>query len=139
MFDRIEVAAGVVRDAEGRFLICRRKADHEGFEHLDGLWEFPGGKREKGETFQQCLERELMEELELAVEAGDTLGSVLRNDNGRTIWLVFVSAKLKQDASLALHVHGKAEWVLPEELSQYTFCPADQAFLNRYLPELKTE
>ena len=51
MFDRIEVAAGVVRNTEGRFLICRRKGA------LDGLWEFPGGKREKGETFQQCLER----------------------------------------------------------------------------------
>ena len=54
MFDRIEVAAGIVKNAEGRYLICRRKGS------LEGLWEFPGGKREKGETFQQCLERELM-------------------------------------------------------------------------------
>lgn len=133
MFDRIEVAAGVVRDAEGRFLICRRKGE------LEGLWEFPGGKREKGETFQQCLERELMEELELDVEASETLGSVLRSDNGRTIWLVFVSAKLKQPSPLALHVHGKAAWVLPADLSQYTFCPADQSFLDRYLPEMEKE
>jgi len=139
MFDRIEVAAGVVRDGEGRFLICRRKAEHEGFEHLDGLWEFPGGKREKGETFQQCLERELMEELELAVEAGDTLGSVLRRDGDKTIWLVFVSATLKADAALSLHVHGKAAWVHPDEMEQYTFCPADASFLKQYLPQLKSE
>ena len=131
MFDRIEVAAGVVKNAEGRILICRRKGE------LEGLWEFPGGKREKGETFQQCLERELMEELELAVEAGETLGSVLRRDGERTIWLVFVSAKVKEEAELALHVHGKAAWVLPEELEQYEFCPADASFLKSYLPTLK--
>ena len=133
MFDRIEVAAGVVKNAEGRILICRRKGA------LDGLWEFPGGKREKGETFQQCLERELMEELELAVEAGDTLGSVLRRDGDKTIWLVFVSATLKADAALSLHVHGKAAWVHPDEMEQYTFCPADASFLTQYLPQLKSE
>jgi len=131
MFDRIEVAAGVIRNAEGRILICRRKGE------LEGLWEFPGGKREKGETFQQCLERELMEELELPVEAGGTLGSVLRRDGDRTIWLVFVSAVVKEAAELALHVHGKAAWVLPEEMEQYSFCPADAAFLKSYLPTLK--
>ena len=131
MFDRIEVAAGVIKNAEGRILICRRKGE------LEGLWEFPGGKREKGETFQQCLERELMEELELAVEAGDTLGSVLRRDGEKTIWLVFVSGTVKAEAELALHVHGKAAWVLPEEMADYEFCPADAAFLKSYLPTLK--
>ncbi len=131
MFDRIEVAAGVVTNAEGRMLTCRRKGA------LDGLWEFPGGKREKGETFQQCLERELMEELELPVEAGETLGSVLRNEGERTIWLVFVSAKLKETAELVLHDHSKAAWILPEEAAVYEFCPADQSFLNSYLPTIQ--
>ena len=130
MFDRIEVAAGVVRNAEGKMLICRRTGA------LDGLWEFPGGKREKGETFQQCLERELMEELELKVEAGETLGSVLRQEGDRTIWLVFVSAVLKDDHPFILHEHSEAVWVTPEELAQYSFCPADQSFLNHYLPTL---
>ena len=131
MFDRIEVAAGVVTNAEGRMLICRRKGA------LDGLWEFPGGKREKGETFQQCLERELIEELELPVEAGETLGSVLRREGEKTIWLVFVSAKLKDTETLVLHDHGKAAWILPEEANQYEFCPADQSFLTSYLPTLE--
>ena len=131
MFDRIEVAAGVVKNTEGRILICRRKGE------LEGLWEFPGGKREKGETFQQCLERELMEELDLPVEAGSTLGSVLRRDGERTIWLVFVEAVVKGYSELALHVHGKSAWVLPEEMEQYDFCPADASFLKSYLPVLK--
>lgn len=127
MFDRIEVAAGVVRDSEGRFLICRRKGTHE------GLWEFPGGKREKGETFQQCLERELMEELELPVEAGETLGSVLRREGDKTIWLVFVSAKMKASADMVLHDHSEAAWIRPEEVNQYEFCAGDASFLRSYL------
>lgn len=124
MLDHIEVAAGVVKNAEGRILICRRQGA------LEGLWEFPGGKRERGETFQQCLERELMEELELPVTAGHTLGSVTRREGERTIWLVFVSAEARSDAPVQLHVHGDAAWVLPEELAQYPFCPADAAFLR---------
>ena len=126
MFDRIEVAAGVVKNAEGRILICRRKGE------LEGMWEFPGGKRERGETFQQCLERELMEELELPVTAGPSLGSVTRRDGERTIWLVFVSAEVSGDVPLHLHVHGDAAWVLPQEMAQYEFCPADQMFLNQH-------
>ena len=82
----IEVAAGVVRDKTGRVLICRRKGA------LDGLWEFPGGKREPGESFADCLRRELLEELDLAVEPGETLSEVVRQEDGRVIRLVFVAA-----------------------------------------------
>ena len=49
----IEVAAGIIAH-EGRYLIARRKAGA----HLGGLWEFPGGKRETGETLEECLHRE---------------------------------------------------------------------------------
>ena len=54
----IEVAAGLIFRS-GQLLITQRHADS----HLGGLWEFPGGKREPGETFEQCLRRELHEEL----------------------------------------------------------------------------
>lgn len=62
--ERIEVAAGVIRDAEGRVLVTQRLAGR----HLEGLWEFPGGKIEAGEAPNLALARELYEEL--GIEAG---------------------------------------------------------------------
>ncbi len=131
---QVEVAAGVIRDGQGRVLLCRRSGGA-----LDGLWEFPGGKREKGETFQQCLERELKEELDLAVTAGPSLGTVTRREADRTLFLVFVSAVCAPDAALSLHVHQNAAWVRPEELSAYPLCPADRAFVTQWAQALNTQ
>ena len=58
----IEVAAGVLVDDAGRVLLCQR-----GYGAQQGLWEFPGGKREAGESFAACLEREIGEELGMRV------------------------------------------------------------------------
>ncbi len=58
----IEVAAGLIQ-RDGRYLIARRKAGV----HLAGYWEFPGGKREHGESLEECLRRELREELNVLV------------------------------------------------------------------------
>src|SRR5690606_22981070 len=67
----IEVSAGLVfRD--GKLLITQRFADS----HLGGLWEFPGGKRETNETFEQCLVRELREELGIEVEVLDLVQTI---------------------------------------------------------------
>lgn len=122
----IEVSAGVVQNDQGQILICRRSGGG-----LDGLWEFPGGKREEGETFEACLARELMEELELPVQVEKRLGQVQRREGQREILLIFLKARALQ-SQLSLHVHGKALWVSPKELKQYPFCPADAEFLRRY-------
>ena len=57
----------------------------------------------------------------------------LREENGRMIRLIFVSAVPCGADALTLHVHGKAVWALPSELDQYAFCPGDRAFLGRGL------
>lgn len=66
---RVHVAAAVIRGADGSVLIARR-ADTQ---HQGGLWEFPGGKVEEGETVQAALARELQEELGIHVTAARPL------------------------------------------------------------------
>lgn len=68
----LEVAAGVIADAQGRVLLMQRLPG----KHLAGLWEFPGGKLEPGETIAQALERELAEELAIEVRASEPLISI---------------------------------------------------------------
>ena len=72
----IEVSAGIVRRQDGKILICRRG---EGRKNAH-LWEFPGGKREAGESAAACLIRELREELSLDVS--DVQEMTVRADDG---------------------------------------------------------
>ena len=123
----IEVAAGVVEDGKGRVLICRRKGK------LEGLWEFPGGKREPHESLTACLERELYEELGLRVRAGELLCELSECGKDVPLRISFLRAERCDDAALVLNVHGKAEWVSKDALEGYDFCPADREFLERGL------
>lgn len=130
----VHVAAGVVFDAQGKVLICRRKGA------LEGLWEFPGGKQESGETIEACLQRELMEELALSVTVESQYDEVTVSGDDRLLILHFLKARLTEDSALRLSVHGLAQWVLPQDLGKYAFCPADAEFLQRgYLQGVKTE
>src|SRR6185369_17339571 len=80
----IEVAAGLVF-CEGKLLITQRNADT----HLGGLWEFPGGKREPGESFEQCLIRELHEELGIEVTVRELVESLTHAYPEKTVLLRF--------------------------------------------------
>ena len=117
----IEVSAGIVYDREGRILICQRG---EGRNNAH-LWEFPGGKREAGESAADCLVRELMEELSLPVT--DVRGDTQYPHDG--IWFHFLTAKT--DALPVLTEHEDARFVTPRELLHYDFCPADEEILER--------
>jgi 8-oxo-dGTP diphosphatase len=121
----IEVAAAIIENSEGKLLIARRK---EGKSQA-GLWEFPGGKIEAGETAQACLIRELQEEMNILIEPGERFG-VNEHDYGSVqirliaYWAKFVSGDLR------LVDHDEYEWVRRSELENYIFAPADIKFVE---------
>lgn len=119
----IEVAAGVVLSSAGRVLICQRM----GGAH-NGLWEFPGGKREAGESFAECLRREIWEELRLSVEVERELCRMPFEEGGKQLSFSFLLAQAK-DTGVTLAVHQDARWVSVEEMGEYPLCPADAAFV----------
>lgn len=116
----IHVVAGVITDARGRILLTRRTETRD----MPGLWEFPGGKREIGESSTQALARELREELGIDAEVGQ--------------WMIEVP-QIYPDKRLRLEVRkidswkgsprgreGQAlTWVAPEKLGRYSMPPAD--------------
>ena len=119
----IDVAAALIfRD--GKILITQRHADS----HLGGLWEFPGGKREKNETFEQCLVREIHEELGAEISANKLLKEIVHAYPNKTVRLKFFSCRL---------IHGEPQplgcaalkWIGESELDNYKFPDADAKLL----------
>jgi mutator protein MutT len=122
----VEVAAALIRDDDGRYLLARRPAGT----HLAGLWEFPGGKRDAGETLEQCLRRELDEELGAAFTVGDHVDTIVWRYGDTTIALSFFRCRLEHGRIDARHADEIA-WVAPEHLADYEFPPADRALVDR--------
>jgi 8-oxo-dGTP diphosphatase len=121
----IEVAAGLVFRA-GRLLVTqRRKGDH-----LGGLWEFPGGKRMSQETFEECLRRELKEELDIEVEVGDLVETVRHAYPDRRVLLNFYLCRVQSGEPRAVGCEALA-WIRAEELVNYSFPAADAVLVER--------
>ena len=115
----ILVVAGVIEKG-GKYLLTQR------FEHASqgGLWEFPGGKVEAGETEGQALERELHEELAIETATGQFLADSVFDYGDKVIHLKgylthWVSGEL------VLHSHQDAKWVGQDGIADYALCPAD--------------
>jgi mutator protein MutT len=125
----IEVAAGLVF-RQGKLLITQRP---EGG-HLAGLWEFPGGKRESGETFEACLVRELREELGIAVGVGELVEDLTHVYPEKTVRLRFYRCTLKEREPQPLGCPAFA-WVGPDQLKDHSFPAADGRLLERLRSE----
>jgi 8-oxo-dGTP diphosphatase len=120
----IEVAAAIIRRGD-TMLIAQRRAD----DHQANLWEFPGGKRERGESFEQCLARELREELGITACVGRLLHDVTHDYPERAVRLCFFECELLDGHPQPLHCQA-CRWVRVSELKAYSFPPADDELVR---------
>jgi len=122
----VEVAAALVRDEAGRYLITRRRAGT----HLEGYWEFPGGKREPDESVEECLRRELSEELGADFAVGERVETVTWQYPEKTVVLHFYRCRVAGGVVEPREAQA-IRWVEPARLRDYEFPPADRVLLDR--------
>lgn len=122
---QIDVSAALVFH-KGRLLITQRPVES----HLGGLWEFPGGKCERGETFEQCLIREIREELGMDIAVGELFEEITHAYEERTVHLKFFVCQWIGGEPRALAC-ASLKWVAKDELGQYEFPAADAKLLEK--------
>ena len=100
---------------------------------LAGLWEFPGGKRESGETITQCIKRELKEEINVDSEVGAHIMDVIHSypELNKEFLLKVYMVKINNSSDIELKVHQSCAWVKVEEMKQYKFLPADYKIIQK--------
>jgi mutator protein MutT len=121
----IEVSAALILHG-GKLLITQRHAKA----HLGGLWEFPGGKREAGETFERCLIREIREELGTAISVGELFSEIFHDYPEKSVHLKFFICKLISGEPQPLDC-AAVKWVTKTELANFEFPAADQQLLEK--------
>ena len=119
-----DVVAALIWDGP-RFMICQRPA-HKA---RALLWEFVGGKTEAGETLEDALIRECREELDITVAVGDIFTQVIHEYPDIHIRLTLFNCTIA-DGTPKLLEHNDLKWILPGEIPDFDFCPADKDILT---------
>ena len=110
---------------EGKFMICQRpKHKTRGL-----LWEFVGGKVEKGESKEDALIRECREELDVIVRVNGIFTEVTHKYPDMLIHLTLFNAQIAEGEPKMLE-HNDIKWISPDEIPEYEFCPADEDILK---------
>lgn len=120
----VRVAAAII-SRQGRYLIAKRKAGV----HLAGFWEFPGGKCEPGESLENCLRRELQEELDVIISNPVPFEIVHHSYPDKTVELHFFRCSISGGVAEAREC-AEIRWVSREDLHLYRFPPADEPVLR---------
>jgi 8-oxo-dGTP diphosphatase len=128
----IHVACALI-ERDGRVLAAQRSV----LMSLPLKWEFPGGKLESGESPEECLRRELAEELGVAVDIGMALPQRTHSYESFTVTLYpFVCSLISE--SITLHEHAAICWLLPEELHTLDWLDADRPIISLYKQQTTT-
>ncbi|HEY3318463.1 MAG TPA: (deoxy)nucleoside triphosphate pyrophosphohydrolase [Coriobacteriia bacterium] len=122
---RIVTAAVLIEDSR---LLLARRAPHD---RLPGYWELPGGKLEPGETPQECLARELREELAMTAEIGEMVAETLHKYAHGCFRLI--ALKTVRLSEFELLVHDRVAWVARDEIGEYRLAPADVALVDNLI------
>lgn len=120
-----EVVAALIWQ-NNKFLICQRPATKT----CALLWEFVGGKVEPGETKEQALNRECMEELGITLNVGSPFMDVVHQYPDITVHLTLFHATIADGVPQKLE-HNDICWITPGEIPNYEFCPADKEILQK--------
>jgi 8-oxo-dGTP diphosphatase len=115
----IDVTAAILMEGGKVLIACRRPGTSQA-----GLWEFPGGKVQPGESPEQCLSREIQEELGIQVAVDNFFGESIYSYEDKTIRLLAYRVR-SEGGEISANDHAELAWVATEDLSQYRFCPAD--------------
>jgi 8-oxo-dGTP diphosphatase len=120
----IRVTAAIMTDS-GKVFIAKRKPPGR----MPGMWEFPGGKIEAGETPEQCLQRELHEEFGIDSAIGRHVGTSVYRYDFYTVELIAYRTKIIS-GHIRLNDHADMAWVEPDGLGAFEFAPADIPFVE---------
>ena len=121
----IRVTAAII-ESDDKILIAKRKSEDDMF---GGIWEFPGGKIEDGETPEECMARELKEELEIEAEIGILITSNKhRYPNGYFELLAYRVQHI--GGNFVLNDHDKIKWITIDEIYNFVFPPANTPIIN---------
>jgi 8-oxo-dGTP diphosphatase len=130
--DTIRVVCGIIFDNEKVFIYRRKQG-----KSLAGYWEFPGGKIEGNESFEQALKRDLQEELEMEVVIKDFIGQFNYNYGKFEIELYgYESHLINYNGKLT--DHDSYEWIDISKLYKYNLAPADIPLITMIIDEKRT-
>lgn len=129
----IDVVAAII-EKNGKILLAQRDADSD----QAGLWEFPGGKVEVGESQPQALARELDEELGIVASVGNYVASNTWQQTERVIRLHAWRVEAFSD-ELQNRCHADFVWITPEQAFDYPLAPADVPLLTAYIASLTSK
>ncbi len=121
---KIDVAAAIIKK-NNRYFIAKRNMN----KHLGGFFEFPGGKRERNETLQEALKREILEELSIEISVDKKLGEENYKDKKTNVLIHYFFCSIIK-GKIILNEHEESAWVKKSEFHNYVFAEGDKDIIS---------